>query len=109
MTSAATPPQTHELVRQSLDVNAANLALGHETFEAEGATFVRNQTYRNIYDANHVTRVTASSPEEINRLLARAEQEYAHAGHRRYDVDFRTHPSFIARLVLERYERTDAL
>lgn len=109
MTSAAAPDRTTELARKALDVDAANLALGHETFEAEGATFVRNRAYPMIYDANHVTHVNASTPEEIDRLLARAEQEYTGIGHRRFDVDFRTPPAFVARLALEGYKRSDAL
>jgi GNAT superfamily N-acetyltransferase len=99
----------HELTARALDVDAANLALGHESFQAEGAAFVRNRIYPSIYDANHVTHVTASTPIEIDRLLARVEQEYDGIDHRQFDVDFRTPPSFIAPLALEGYERRDAL
>jgi hypothetical protein len=106
--SAAPAHQTH-LIARALDVDAANLALGHETFEAEGATFVRNRAYHLIYDANHVTHVTAATPEEIDRLLARVEREYSGIGHRQFDVDFRTPPAFSARLALQGYERRDAL
>jgi hypothetical protein len=99
----------HELTARALDVDAANLAFGHETFEAEGATFVRNRAYPLIYDANHVTHVTTAAPKEIDRLLARVEQEYDGIGHRQFDLDFRTPPAFSARLALEGYERRDAL
>lgn len=101
--------QMHELTARALDVDAANLALGHETIDAEGATFVRNRAHPLIYDANHVTHITASSPEEIDRLLARVEEEYDGIGHRQFDIDFRTPPAFAARLALEGYERRDAL
>lgn len=94
---------------RALDVNAANLALGHGVFEAEGATFVRSRAYPRIHDANHVRDVTASSPEAIDRLLVRVERDYEDIGHRRFDVDFRTPPGFVARLALEGYERSDAL
>jgi len=99
----------HELAARALDIDAANLALGHETSQAEGATLVRNRAYPLVYDANHVTHVTASTPNEIDRLLARVEQEYSGIGHRQFDVDFRTPPAFTARLALEGYERRDAL
>lgn len=109
VTSVAPSHQMHELTAKALDVDAANLALGHETFPAEGATFVRNRAYPLIYDANHVTHVTASTPKEIDTFLARVEQEYDGIGHRQFDVDFRTPPGFTARLALEGYERRDAL
>jgi GNAT superfamily N-acetyltransferase len=98
-----------DLIVQALDVNAANMTLGCERFEGENAIFVRNREAPDIYDANHVRNVTASTQEEIDRLLARAEREYAGIGHRRFDVDFRTPPAFVARLALEGYERSDAL
>jgi len=107
--SAPSTPIAAELASRALDVNAANLALGHETFQAEGARFVRNRLFPRIYDANHVSHVTAASGREIERLLAKVEAEYQGIGHRRFDVDFRTPPAFVARLVLDGYERTDAL
>jgi hypothetical protein len=38
------------------------LGLGHERFEADGALFVRNRQLPDIWEANHVTAVTAASP-----------------------------------------------
>jgi len=109
VTYAAAPEQNIEVASQALDVDAANLALGHETFEACGATFVRNRTYPLIYDANHVAAVSASTPEQIDCLLARVEREYAHTAHREFGIDFRTPPAFVARLLLDGYNRRDAL
>jgi len=107
--SALISLQNAELACKALDVDAANLALGHETFEACGASFVRNRTYPLIYDANHVAQIRASTPEEIDGLLARVEREYDHAAHREFGVDFRTPPAFVARLLLDGYERRDSL
>jgi GNAT superfamily N-acetyltransferase len=98
-----------ELIAQALDVNAANLALGHEVFDADGARFVRNRAVPDIYDANHVTAITASTDREIDALFERVEREFEGYGHRRFDVDFRTPPSFEARLRLDGYDVTDAL
>ncbi|MDO8615450.1 MAG: GNAT family N-acetyltransferase [Dehalococcoidia bacterium] len=98
-----------DLIRAALATNAANLSLGSEVSRADNATFVRNPSHPIIYDANHVRDVTASTPEQIERLLVRVEREYAHAHHRRFDVDFRTPPEFSARLALEGYERNDEL
>jgi len=107
--SALISLQNAELACKALDVDAANLALGHETFEACGASFVRNRTYPLIYDANHVAQIRASTPEEIDGLLARVEREYDYAAHREFGVDFRTPPAFVARLLLDGYERRDSL
>ena len=109
MTYATAAQAKTTLASRALDVDAANLALGHETFEACGATFVRNRGYPLIYDANHVAQIRASTPEEIDSLLARVEQEYDHAAHREFGVDFRTPPAFVARLLLDGYERRDSL
>jgi GNAT superfamily N-acetyltransferase len=109
VTPASSIAPITELAAKALDVNAANLAIGHERFEADLAVFVRNRAFSRIYDANHVSHVTAANAQEIDRLFARVDAEYEGIAHRRYDVDFRTPPEFVARLVLDGYERTDAL
>ena len=98
-----------DLIRTALDVNQALLALGNELFQADGATFVRNRALPEIRDSNYVSHVSAATPEEIDRLLARVEQEFAGFPHRRFDLDFATPPAFEARLALDGYERSDAL
>ncbi len=98
-----------DLIRRALAVNQAFLTLGAEVFEAEGATFVRDRSRPSIRDSNHVARVTASTPDEIDSLLARVEREYAGFPHRRFDLDFTTPPAIAARLALEGYGPIDAL
>jgi ribosomal protein S18 acetylase RimI-like enzyme len=85
------------------------LSLGHETFEADGATFVRNRDVPDIWDANHVTAVTVESEPAIDQLLARVEREFEHAHHRRFDLDFTTPPPFEARLALTGYQAREFL
>lgn len=97
------------LTAPALEVTAANLALGNEVFEAQGATFVRNRSHPTVYDANHVTKITASSERELDALLAAVDREYSDCRHRRFDIDFRTPPSVAARLALEGYGRNDLL
>ncbi len=63
-----------DAARSALSVNEAYQALGNERVEAEGATFVRNREIADIWDANHLAHITASTPEEIDRLLERVEQ-----------------------------------
>ncbi len=103
------PDRETDLALRALAVNQANLALGHDVFTADGATFVRNVKYPRIYDANHVANVTASTPEEIERLLRRVETEFAHCTHRKFHVDFTTPPAFEARLQLDGYQLSHSL
>ncbi len=97
------------LIDRACDVNAANLALGHEAFDVPGARFVRDPRIPDIHDANHVTAITAATPREIEALFERAEREFAGFGQRIFHAGHRTPPAFEARLRLEGYERTDAL
>jgi GNAT superfamily N-acetyltransferase len=98
---------TTDASRKALAVNQALFALGNERFEADGATFIRNRSVPTIWDANHVAHVTASTPEEIDRLLARVESEFEGFTHRQFDLDFTTPPAFEARLAFEGYRRED--
>jgi GNAT superfamily N-acetyltransferase len=66
-----------DLTRRAWRVNMLNLALGHRTFQSDGATFVVNLSHPSIYDANFMYDVAASSDVEIDDLLARARGEYA--------------------------------
>ncbi len=98
-----------DAARSALAVNEAYQALGNERFEAEGATFVRNREIADIWDANHLAHITASTPEEIDRLLERVELEYAGFNHRQFRVDFTTPPAVEARLALEGYRGSETL
>jgi GNAT superfamily N-acetyltransferase len=98
-----------DLIRSALAVTQAFMALGNERFEADGATLIRNRETPQVRDANHVTHVTASTPDEIEGLVARVEWEFAGFPHRRFDLDFTTPPAFEAHLALEGYRRWDAL
>ena len=98
----------NELTRQAIAVNQANLALGSEVFQAEGATFVRNRACPEVHDANYVTQVQAESPEEIERLLRRVELEFVATKVTKFNLDFDSSPPFEARLLLEGYENPRA-
>lgn len=90
-------PRTRDL---AVDVNWRNLALGHPTFSAEGATFVRHPAYPHIYDANFIYNAAAAAHDEIESLLARARKEYAHTPAITFRTDHRTPPALEARLSL---------
>ncbi len=96
------------LIADVCDTVAGFLELGNETFDAEGARFVRNRATPRRHDANHVGRVRCV-PGRIDALLARADQEYAGYGHRRFETDPLTPPALVARLALEGYEPSPEL
>lgn len=98
-----------DLVRRAVNVNHQLLALGNETFEAAGGVFVRNTALPRVWDANHIAWITARSQREIDTLLARADEEFAFAAHRHYDIDPFTPPEFVARLAQDGYRADDAL
>jgi len=97
------------LIDLALETNYALLALGHETFEAEGATFVRSRETPVVWDSNHISHVTVSTPEEIERLLARAKREYEGVDRISFEVDYRTPPDLEARLSVDGYEEEGTL
>jgi GNAT superfamily N-acetyltransferase len=90
---------------RAISINWRNLALGHRSLEAEGATFVRNTDFPSIYDANFIYNVTASTPDEIESLVARARKEYAHCNELTFRLGPDTPAEFTARLALEGHAR----
>jgi GNAT superfamily N-acetyltransferase len=97
---------THHL-KHVLDVDYRNLALGHEVFEAAGATFVRNRALSFIYDANFVFGIKAAAPEDIDELLERAGREYALAPRLTFRTDALTPPAFETRLIADGYAKSE--
>jgi GNAT superfamily N-acetyltransferase len=93
--------------RAAIRVDQAHEALGHRTFEAAGAVFVRNPALPDIHVANYARTVTAADPVAIEQLLARAEREYAGCPHRCFEVDLDTPPAFEGRLIRDGYERRE--
>lgn len=100
---------SESLVDRALEVNYALLALGHETFEAEGAVFVRSPETPVVWNANYISHATASTPDEIERLLVQAEREYPSTDRISFETDYRTPPELEARLSLEGYEEEETL
>jgi GNAT superfamily N-acetyltransferase len=95
--------------RLALRVNWRNLALGHPTFTADGATFVVDRAHPAIRDANFVFDVTAATAEVVDRLLARMRSEFAHCPTITIRLDPGMAPALEARLALEGVERSGTL
>jgi len=98
-----------DLAHGALTVTFDWMALGCERFQVDGASFVRNRSVPRIRDCNQVTDVTAATEAEIDRLLARADREFAGCPHRQFRADFQTPPAFEARLVADGYEWVETL
>lgn len=79
-------------------------ALGHDTIPVDLCCIVRDPSHPDVWDANHVSGVRASTPEEIGQVLQRAESAFTHCHHRLFVVDPLTPPAFVARLALEDYQ-----
>ena len=67
------------------------------------ASYVRNVEHSDIWVANHVSRVRASSQVEIELVLKRADESLAHCTHRMFIIDPLTPDTFVARLALDGY------
>lgn len=98
-----------DLIAKAADTNEGWLALGNEVFDVPNGRIVRNRRLPAKRDSNHVQKVRACTPDEIEALLATADREFEELPHRASYLDFRTPPAFEARLQLEGYERIEAL
>ncbi|MGH2899663.1 MAG: GNAT family N-acetyltransferase, partial [Solirubrobacteraceae bacterium] len=83
------------------------LALGHESIERRGVRFVRERRMPQVYDANFATRVRAGAEDEIEAMLAAAEEIFADFGHRHFLWDPGMPLPFEARLQLDGYAPRD--
>jgi GNAT superfamily N-acetyltransferase len=93
-----------DLLRRVFDARAAYNELGNTVVEEPRARFVRNADTPQVHDANLVSWVRAEADDEIDGVLARADEVYAELHHRKVMIDPDTPPAFEARLVLEGYE-----
>ncbi|MEX0666113.1 MAG: GNAT family N-acetyltransferase [Acidimicrobiia bacterium] len=98
-----------ELLARVFETVLGYLALGNEVIDGPLGCFVRNPDAPNVYDANHGTRVRASTPKEINTVLERSDELLSASRHRQFIIDGATPPTFEARLALDGYERRDEL
>jgi GNAT superfamily N-acetyltransferase len=94
------------LLERCVDTLHGYFELGNETDSLSNATAVRSSDCPSVYDANCVTRIRAAEVEEVDGLLAEADEAFAALAHRCYKLDPFTPAPFVARLVLDGYEPT---
>ncbi|MGH9031063.1 MAG: GNAT family N-acetyltransferase [Acidimicrobiia bacterium] len=92
------------LFQRVCDARAAYNELGNEVLEEQRARFVRNPATPLVHDANLTSWVRAETDDDIDAVLARADELYAGLAHRKVMLDPGTPAAFEARLVLDGYE-----
>lgn len=78
-------------------------ALGHEVIQTPYGSIIADRTQPDVWDANHVSAVTAEGPDEIDDLLTDMDQYLSHTRWRVVHTDPYTPDTFIARLALDGY------
>ena len=91
-------------VAKLTETYTAYYALGHEVRDHSHCRTIRRDAAPQIYDANHLQRVRAESPTEIEETFAFLELDLGDRRHRQVVVDPGTPEPFIARLALAGFE-----
>ena len=76
-------------------------SVGNHVEEHALARYVRHVEHSDVWVANHLSRVRAQTPAEIEQVLRHADQLFAHCTHRMVMVDPLTPEAFVARMALE--------
>ena len=85
------------------------LRLGNECVQTDLAVFVRNPAVPMVHDANHGAAVRAERPDEVDRVLALADEVLGSGVDRSFKLTPGAPPAFEARLVLEGYRSSTAV
>ena len=86
------------------DTYTAYYALGHEVRDHPLCRAIRRDAAPQIYDANHLQRVRATTADEIDAVFAFLEQSLGDRRHRQVIIDDATPEPFVARLALADFE-----
>lgn len=84
-------------------------ALGQRTVQTGRGRLVIDPGHPEVWSANHMSAVRASTPAEIDEALADLEAAFAGMPYRVVDADALTPPAFVARLALEGFEEQPAV
>lgn len=78
-------------------------ALGHDGVAGDHALYVVDRAHPDTWASNHVSRVRAHTPSDIERVLGQVEKVFSHCAHRMFICDPTTPPQFVTRLVMDGY------
>jgi GNAT superfamily N-acetyltransferase len=98
-----------DLVAASVETLLDYLRLGNECVTTELAAFVRNPAVPMVHDANHGAAITAESDDEVDQVLASADDVLGSSVDRAFKITPGVPPAFEARLVLEGYRSSAAV
>jgi GNAT superfamily N-acetyltransferase len=90
-------------IEQIAETYAWYPSVGNRVEETPLARYVCDPQRPDVWDANHLSRVRARDPQEIARVLERADRALAHCSHRMVIVDPLTPDALVARLALDGY------
>jgi GNAT superfamily N-acetyltransferase len=93
-----------DIVERVCTAYAWQRALGHDTVREPLCWIVSDRAHPDVWDANHVSGVRASTTVDIDQVLQRADEALDHCRHRLFVVDPLTPPAFVARLALDDYQ-----
>lgn len=92
------------LTLRATRTEAAYYELGNQVEEGPTARFVSNPDTPSVWDNNCATRIRASTPAEVEELMAEMERRYRDNDRLVFKLDGLTPPAVEARMVLEGYE-----
>jgi GNAT superfamily N-acetyltransferase len=101
--------ETRDIVERVSAAYVWQRALGHDTVQDSLCCIVRDPTHPDVWDANHISGVRVSTTAEIDQVLQRANETFAHCHHRLFVVDPLTPSAFVARLALDNYHELAAM
>lgn len=96
-----------DLLARAYETLEGYYELGNDVQDEPLARFVRNDDASRIYDANYVSRVRATTPDDAIDVLRAADRAFADLRHRMFHLDPWTPEVFLATLLLEDYELED--
>ena len=97
------PAAPSGLLERCISTESAYFELGNDVSLSPLARFVSNPDTPEIWDSNCVTRPRASTPGEVDELMAETGRRYRAAGHRFFKIDPLVPPAVEARLLLDGY------
>lgn len=92
------------LVRDIADAYSWHRSLGNQITDSRYCRLIADPSNPDVWSSNHVSRITASLPEEVDAVFADMERHFAHCTHRLASVDCFTPPLFVARLAMLNYQ-----
>lgn len=93
-----------EVTRRIIDAYEWHRALGNRQNICRFGSLIHDTDNPDVWSANHVSGITASSDDEIDELLAEVDANYRYCRHRCFQINKFTPERFVARLIMDDFE-----